>query len=104
MFSDSQCIAPAYQYTSYVHMQVKKRQVDQFEPGKLLPGCQLLLHKVEEQATILFYQVNIKGAKEPLNYLAIESEIDTPPSPPPPSPHTTSGTQIFDEGIHTTCI
>ena len=81
-------------------MQVKRRQVDRFEPGKQVPKCQLQLYKVDEQATILCHQVNIRGAKKPLNYLAIESEIN---APPPPQQHITSGIQIFNEGTQATC-
>ena len=60
-------------------VQVTKHQVDIFEPGKRVPSCQLRLDwNGNEQPTALCHHVTINGAKEPFNFIAIESGIKLP--------------------------
>ena len=61
-------------------VQVTKQQVDTFESGKQLPNCQLRLDWIgNEHPTVLCYRVALNGAKEPFNFIAIESGINPLP-------------------------
>ena len=64
--------------------QVTKKQVDKFVVGKRVPSCQLRLEWVGTgQPVVLFHHVTLKGAKEPFNCLAIESDVHPLPQQPP---------------------
>ena len=54
-------------------MEVLKKHVDNFLPGRWIPKC-LLSAVADEDKRIpsLQYQVKLNGAKEPFNMLAIE--------------------------------
>ena len=66
-----------YYNIHFGHVQVTKRQVDKFVLGRRVPSCQLRLQWVGTgQPGDLFHHVTLKGAKEPFNSLAIESDAD----------------------------
>ena len=57
-----------------ISFQVTKQQVDQFEHGKVPPGCQLLAHFSSQKKNNIpdvSYQINLRGAKSPYNYFVI---------------------------------
>ena len=77
-------------------LQVTKDQVDTFEPGKLVPRCQLRLDWVgNAQPTDLCYQVPLNGAKEPFTFITIESDINALQQPSPQSV-----TMESNQGLH----
>ena len=76
-------------------IQVTKQQVDEFQPGTLVPSCQLELYCNDEQQKRLCHRVALIGAKEPFNFLAIQSDI----MPLSQQPQRTSSVKpILDEG------
>ena len=59
----------------FVHIQVKKSQVDNYRGGQRVPHCQLRLQwKGGEQPVVLCHKLELVGAKEPFNFLTIESD------------------------------
>ena len=79
-------------------LQVKKKLVDTFEPGKRVPSCQLRLYWVgNEQPTYLCHQIDLIGAKEPVNYISVEFDVNSPLQPPPPPQSTTMES---NQGLH----
>lgn len=74
--------------------QVTKKQVDKFVVGKRVPSCQLRLEWVGTGwPVVLFHHVTLKGAKEPFNCLAIESDVHPLTQQPPQGiPLTNIGT------------
>ena len=53
------------------NMEVMKKHVDNFLPGRRIPKC-LLSAVAEEKKIRLHYQVKLIGAKEPFNMMVIE--------------------------------
>ena len=62
-------------------VQITKRQVDTFLPGRRVPSCQLYLKWTgqQEPPAELAHRVELLGAKEPFNFFLIQ-----PPSLPSP--------------------
>ena len=56
-------------------LQILKEVVDQFEPGKGIPSCQLIARVVESsKREPLIHTVNLEGAKEPYDVFTIHIE------------------------------
>ena len=58
-------------------LQITRKQIDRFEGGRLrIPSCQLQLVWTDDTQPVrrLCYQVVMKGAKEPFNFVTIVSE------------------------------
>ena len=72
--SQAQCIT-----IIIIIIQVVKKHVDTYQPGRRIPKCQLLAVFDFEKQNIptLRYRVKLIGAKDPYNVVAIE-----PPIPP----------------------
>lgn len=76
--------------------QVTKQQVDTFEPGKQMPSCQVRVDWIRnEQPTVLCYRMFLSGAKNPFNFISIESGIN-----PLPQQLSHSVGMESDQGLH----
>ena len=56
-------------------MEVMKKHVDNYRPGRRIPKCQLSVVFVpakDDNIPLLQHQVKLEGAKEPFNMIAIE--------------------------------
>jgi len=59
----------------FIHIQVKKWQVDNYRGGQRVPHCQLRLQWTRgEPPVVLYHKLKLIGAKEPFNFLTIESD------------------------------
>ena len=59
----------------FMYMEVMKRHVDTYQPGKRIPSCQLsavFMLAEDKKVPLLQHQVKLVGAKEPFNVIAIE--------------------------------
>ena len=58
-----------------IFSQIARKLVDTYEKGRRVPSCQLQIVWTKEQPPIVFRQkVNLHGAKEPFNYITIQSD------------------------------
>ena len=57
-------------------LQIKKKQVDSFEPGIQVPCCQLNVEwtKPLEQPAKLTHKIYLKGAKKPHNWFLLDNK------------------------------
>ena len=62
-----------------------KRHVDKFEPGKMIPKCQLSADFIkpigDEKIPMLLHHVNLIGAKEPHNTFVIKPPTQATAAP-----------------------
>ena len=56
--------------------QITKKQVDNFRSGRRIPHCEIKVEWMDEdrRPVKLYHDVELKGAKEPFNYITIESD------------------------------
>ena len=81
-FVNMQCFnSPIFQ--NVCSIQITKRQVDRFVPGRRVPSCQLYVKWTgqQEPPVELAHRVKLLGAKKPFNFFLIR-----PPSLPLPPP------------------
>ena len=48
-----------------LQLQIEKKEVDNFKPGKRIPSCQLIAECETEQPADLKHSVKLSGAKDP---------------------------------------
>ena len=58
-------------------LQIKKKEVDNFEKGKRIPSCQLIAECETERPTTLRHLVTLKGAKALHNTFTIYRQCDS---------------------------
>ena len=56
-------------------MKVLKKHVDNYKPGKWIPGCRLSAVAEDKNMPLLQHQVKLIGAKKPFDMIAIELSI-----------------------------
>ena len=62
-------------YILYLFVEVMKKHVDSYKPGRRIPRCQLsavFILAENKNIPLLQHQVKLVGAKEPFNMIAIE--------------------------------
>ena len=59
-------------------LQITKKEVDSFSPGRRIPSCQLKAQWTKKSKPSQFtHKVTLEGAKEPSNYFCIDFDCDS---------------------------
>ena len=63
---------------TFLYIQITKKQVDEFQYGKLIPHCQLRVNCNKMAKDELVHRIQLKGTKPPYDFFYIECDPSSP--------------------------